>query len=241
MTISVVEFSGPNADILQARMNAALALLLNHRIYSVDFFTVFQDLNLNEFRSVIMYDDGGAPITTPYQVTFTMSGSLITATAGAQAFITANPTYFFIVFPVAATPIITSSLVWTFYNTNFANGEANWVGPGGGGGGFGGEIIVTPPAALTVIDSALMTSLKSIEWAFEAVKGTNTYSSFVYANNDGTTPNHNEYGVVLSPGSGGTFDFTTNVDASAGSMRLTITPSTVGWTIHVRRVTELSA
>ncbi len=100
------------------------------------------------------------------------------------------------------------------------------------------DVILTGTLALgtNVVDSLSMASIGDACWDVELVKSTTRYSSVIRANHDGTTPNFTEFSVVLSPPSG-TFDFTTDVDASGGSMRLIVTTSSTGWTYRVRRRT----
>ncbi len=230
----------PNMLGLESRVNTILAALLSNDINGVAFVANDQArANGNEYKLTVSYDDVGTAITSPYLVKGFVGATAEAVATAVQAFMSANPTYFFsatFTQQLRSDRRTAQSVAILFYNTDAVDGATNWAVNGGGGGGGGGDIVLTGVLALglNVVDNLSLASIGDAIWEVELVKTTNRYSSSIRANHNGTTPNFGEYGLVLSPGNG-TFDVVTDVDASAGDMRLTVTTSSTGWAYRVRR------
>lgn len=135
--VGSVEAKNPTAFVTQ--INALLGPLLSHTIRRVEFYpgqslAKFGD----DLKFDVTYDNAGTAITTPFLVNTFSGNTLATAVASAQAFISANPTYF--LSPIQClvsspgTSRTASNVVCVIYNTNLANGTANWAGGGTSGG-----------------------------------------------------------------------------------------------------------
>ncbi len=249
---------------LEAVINASLVLQLSERIIGieVDAVQIYPAYTKNIYMAYTTDTNGASVITHPYVFKTFAAAEDSSARQLALNFMTANPSYFFSPIFAVYRPAVTdpnqSTIVGLIYNTDATDGYANWgyaaasaggppTGPAGGDlSGTYPNPIVGPrttgsvasgaiPASLTVLDSQLVASFQDMEWELVLTKGNTRYSTTVRANiADGVTPEWAEDGIVIAPPSGGTFDFVLNVDISAGSMRLTITPSSTGWSAHTR-------
>lgn len=106
------------------------------------------------------------------------------------------------------------------------------------GSGTGGS--VSPGAGiLGVIDSIPLAAVTTVVWEVQAVKGTTSWAhQTVASKGDGVTPTNVDSGITMNPGNG-TFDFIYAVDISGGLLRLTVTPTTGGWTFTSRRLAQM--
>ncbi len=230
----------PNTLGLESQVNAILATLLSNDINGVAFVANDQARGLgNEYKLTISYDDVGTAITSPYLVKGFVGANAAAVATAVQAFMTANPSYFFsstFTQQLRSDRRTTQSVAILFYNTDAVDGQTNWAVNGGGGGGGGGDVVFSGVLAngANTLDNLPIASIGDVIWEIELVKTTNRYSSSIRANHNGTTPNFVEYGLSLSPPAG-TFDVVTDVDASAGDMRLRVTTSSTGWAYRVRR------
>lgn len=248
---------------LETLANAQLASLLTDGITGISF--TGDDLvrgQGTELKLILSYVDGQSAIANPYVMKGFVGKSVSDISSQVSTFMTANPTYFFSpVFHQTVELARKTVQVYAilFYNIVLADGELNWyaggnpggLSPGGAAGGdlsgtypnpavFVGQLSATPGATTTTLDSAVLGTYKTIAWEFEAIKGTNTYSSRINASHDGTTSVFVESDICLAP-SIGTFDITTDVDVSGGSVRLRITTASGGWTLRSRRISQLAA
>ena len=91
------------------------------------------------------------------------------------------------------------------------------------------------PASPRLLGLQPVAACQDVEWELAVFKGSTRRSSTIRANiGDGVTPGWIEDGIAITPATGGTFDFTIDVDIVGGNMRLTITPATTGWAARTR-------
>lgn len=142
--IVVERVGSPSADAFEAAMNAALAPLLSQLVGAFEI-TVTDKLPASTrlIKGLVDVATGGTVITNPYKVKAFEAVDDVTAVYLAEAFMAANPAYWFS--PVLyrysdQVPGIPSrSLIFVLYNESAADGAANWD-PGYAGGGGGGNV-----------------------------------------------------------------------------------------------------
>lgn len=134
----------PTASGLETLANAELAPLLTDLIKGVAFSTDDQSRNSREFRIIVTYSDGQGAITHPYLLKVFTGRTVEELKANAQVYFDANPGYFFSpIFMQVVTNTARRSQIFygaVLYNTNFADGTANYAGSGSGGGGGSGTV-----------------------------------------------------------------------------------------------------
>ncbi len=135
MSVLATSVVGKTSTDIQSNINAVLLPLTSISLRAV---TLFQSTALRrtvDFQAMIMYETGGPTLAQPYQMSVFAGSTLAAATALVQAFITANPTYWF--GPV--TPLFLGDSerytndfnVSVLYNTNYASGVAGYIGNAG--------------------------------------------------------------------------------------------------------------
>jgi hypothetical protein len=118
------------AEDLQDVLDTLLAPLLAALFNDVRFTAVETDrLNGTELVVTLSYSAVVAPITTPFKVKVLEAKTSVALQAEITAFAAANPTYF--ISPAIATRYVSTRRTETyvavlFYNTNAAEGAANW-------------------------------------------------------------------------------------------------------------------
>lgn len=231
----------PNESGFTTQVNALFASLLSNNIRGIAFVADDASRGLgNELKLTVSYDQAGTVIATPYLVQHFIGKSLNEVNTDVLAYLAANPAYFFsqVYLQVLRSPRRSAQIVaLLFYNTVAASGVLNWaVGGGGGGGGGGTSITGSLAVGANTVDSLAIATYGDALWEILIRKGTTRYSTNIRANHNGTTPNHIEYGSVVSPPAG-TVDVTFDVDISGANMRLRATAATTGWTYSVLRRT----
>ncbi len=240
--------------------NAFFAPLLNALVEQFDYEVLDENASRGqEYTIAIQVTDGGVLMSNPFVLNTFGGRNPVEAMSNFVAFVTANPALF--ISEPEYRPFSSEQRRQFLYpflacsNVDAVNGALNWNNSGGGGGGilagdssgpignnilFAGQVSTSPGAVLTALDSVAAATYKTVWWAVEAIKGTNTYSSEMRVSHDGTTAVWVEVAPVLAPGIG-TFDFVNSADVSAGLLRLLTTPASGGWTFRVRQITRLTA
>ncbi len=137
MALTITSAVGKNPSDLQNAINAILLPLTTISLRSVEIFNTSVPRSTIDFQATITYDTGGPTLTQPYQVALYAGATLATATALAQAAMTANPTYWF--GPV--TPMFVGDserytndyVVAVLYNTDYTSGVIGYNGVAGMG------------------------------------------------------------------------------------------------------------
>ena len=248
----------------EAAANAVLAPLLHHLIGGFETsITDKLPAYVREMRLSLDVDDTGTVITSPYQVKVLEAEDEKTAMGLAAAYFTANPGIFIapVLFHYSdQLPAVTRRfLYFLLINASLADGTANWqpgyvvAGGGAPSGPAGGDLSGTYPnpivgpttsgevssgvlgAGTVTLSSFAIASFQDVAWDVVIFKGNTRWSGTVRANiSDGVTPVHAELDIVIAPPTGGTFDFTLDVDIAAGDMRLRLTTSSGGWAAKTR-------
>lgn len=245
-------------------MNAILAPLLSQLIGAFEILVTDKLPNsVRLLKGLIDCDTGGAVITQPYQVKAFEGYDDVSIQGIAEAYMVANPTYWFS--PVQyrysdqIPGISTRSLIFVLYNTNAADGAANWdpgyvsssgsVPAGPAAGDLSGTYpnpVVGPtttgqtasgaiPAAATVIGTHATAAVGDVLWEVKLQKGSTQYNSSLRANlGDGVTPNWVEHDIAINPAAAGTFDCPLTVVITGANITLVCTPATAGWSARVR-------
>lgn len=249
---------------LITQLNAALAPYLSDIVQGPVFVANDNPRTGLNFNAGMTLTTGSTTtMANPYMANAFTGRTIIEAIANAQVFFSANPSYFFSPIMVQQYGDLSRrNMPWVllvFYNIVLSDGEANWIGETGGGGGgspsgpAGGDLsgtypnpfvgprtsgtlnVASIPASATILDSVATASYTDVLWELELIKGSTRYSTSLRANvNDGTTPSWGEYGVVLGPPSGGTFDCPLTVTIAGGNINLVCTPASTGWSAKIR-------
>ncbi len=154
----------PNEQGLVTKIDAALASLLADRFFGVAFIAQDSPRNLGYALQVMFsYDNAGSVITHPYQGKAFAAESIADLNVAVSAFIAAHPSYFFSSVFVESIdqgrnqPRFVALLI---YNTDAADGAANWFA-----GGTAGSTLVgytdPAPAQNTALGVGAGTSITS--------------------------------------------------------------------------------
>jgi hypothetical protein len=135
MTESVISVFGPTPSSFVTAFNVRFSSLLNNTV--LDFgFTTGDKLRVSDSELLFMarIDDAGSVISNPYKIVVFTGQTLESVQTQTQAFIDANPTFWF--GPVRTGYLepsrrINPYIAYFVYNENAADGAANW-GTGGG-------------------------------------------------------------------------------------------------------------
>lgn len=135
MAVLITSVIGKTTTDIQNNLNALLLPLTTISLRSVNVFQSTATRRTVDFQATVMYESSGPTLTQPYQVALFSGVSIASAVAAAQAFITANPTYWF--GPV--TPLYLGDAerytqdfsVTLLYNTDYTSGVTGYIGNAG--------------------------------------------------------------------------------------------------------------
>jgi hypothetical protein len=123
---------GKNSIDLQNNVNTILAGLTTSSLRVINVFPSTATRRTVDFQATIVYETGGPTLAQPYQVQVFGGGSIAIAQAVAQAFITANPTYWFgpiqPFFIGDSERYVNDFNVSIMYNTDYTSGVIGYLG-----------------------------------------------------------------------------------------------------------------
>lgn len=123
---------------LETAVDAALAPLLSDIITGVAFIANDQPRNSQKYQLAVTYTTGAAAISTPFAIKIFSGRTAAEATANANVYLAANPSYFFsglFVQPLTNASSAVRFFALAVYNTSLVDGASHYAGSGSGGGG----------------------------------------------------------------------------------------------------------
>jgi hypothetical protein len=173
----VISVFGSTPASFVTNFNTQFAALLGNAVLDFGFVTG-DKVRVSDSELIFMarINDAGVAISNPYKVQVFTSQTLANANVQAQAFIDANPTFWF--GPVRAgylepTRRTTPYFVYVVYNESLVDGPLNW-GVGGGGGGTYTNATPTPvtiggiPAGSTFLNQTLQQMFDALLYPYQA-------------------------------------------------------------------------
>lgn len=183
MAESVISVFGSTPTGFITNFNAEFASLLSNTVLDFGFITGDKiRVSDSELLFMARVDDTGSVISNPYKIQVFVGQTLTSVQDQAQAFIDANPTYWF--GPVRAGYLEPSRrsnpyLAYFVYNEDLADGQANW-GAGGGGSALYTNLTPTPStiggiaAGSTFVNQTMQQMWDALLYPYQAP----TFSSF---------------------------------------------------------------
>jgi hypothetical protein len=177
MSEFVISVFGSTPASFVTNFNTQFAALLGNAVLDFGFITG-DKVRVSDSELIFMarINDAGVAISNPYKVQVFTSQTLANANVQAQAFIDANPTFWF--GPVRAgylepTRRTTPYFVYVIYNESLVDGPLNW-GVGGGGGGTYTNATPTPvtiggiPAGSTFLNQTMQQMFDALLYPYQA-------------------------------------------------------------------------